>query len=92
MLIEIVNGFLIIIIDGFEEVFYGICWICKQICSLIKRKYLDVNDQVICILIGGFFFLCFINFVIVMFKLYMLIDGILVDCFRRMFIYIVKML
>ncbi|KAA8566137.1 hypothetical protein EYC84_008740 [Monilinia fructicola] len=75
MLMEIANGFLTTIIDGLEETPYGIRWICKQIRSLTKRKYPDANDQVICTLIGGFFFLRFINPAIVTPKSYMLIDG-----------------
>ncbi|RYP42681.1 hypothetical protein DL767_000050 [Monosporascus sp. MG133] len=75
MLTEIANGFLTTIIDGLEEAPYGIRWICKQIRSLAKRKYPDANDQVICTLIGGFFFLRFINPAIVTPKSYMLIDG-----------------
>merc|ERR1712000_77392 len=40
MLMEIANGFLTTIIDGLEETPYGIRWICKQIRSLTKRKFL----------------------------------------------------
>lgn len=92
MLTEIANGFLTTIIDGLEEAPYGIRWICKQIRSLTKRKYPDANDQVICTLIGGFFFLRFINPAIVTPKSYMLIDGQPADKPRRTLTLIAKML
>ncbi|KAL1899205.1 RasGAP protein [Sporothrix stenoceras] len=92
MLSEIANGFLTTIIDGLEEAPYGIRWICKQIRSLTKRKYPDANDQVICTLIGGFFFLRFINPAIVTPKSYMLIDGTPADRPRRTLTLIAKML
>jgi Ras GTPase-activating-like protein IQGAP2/3 len=92
MLTEIANGFLTTVIDGLEETPYGIRWICKQIRSLTKRKYPDANDQVICTLIGGFFFLRFINPAIVTPKSYMLIDGQPADKPRRTLTLIAKML
>ncbi|KAI1488487.1 GTPase [Biscogniauxia mediterranea] len=92
MLTEIATGFLNTIIDGLEEAPYGIRWICKQIRSLTKRKYPDANDQVICTLIGGFFFLRFINPAIVTPKSYMLIDGIPAEKPRRTLTLIAKML
>lgn len=92
MLTEIANGFLATIIDGLEEAPYGIRWICKQIRSLTKRKYPDANDQVICTLIGGFFFLRFINPAIVTPKSYMLIDGVPAERPRRTLTLIAKML
>lgn len=91
-LIEIANGFLDTIINGLEETPYGIRWICKQIRSLTKRKYPDANDQAICTLIGGFFFLRFINPAIVTPKSYMLIDGTPSDRPRRTLTLIAKML
>ncbi|KAH7322865.1 Rho GTPase activation protein [Stachybotrys elegans] len=92
MLTEIADGFLTTILDGLEEAPYGIRWICKQIRSLTKRKYPDANDQVICTLIGGFFFLRFINPAIVTPKSYMLIDGTPAERPRRTLTYIAKML
>ncbi|KFY19292.1 hypothetical protein V493_08036 [Pseudogymnoascus sp. VKM F-4281 (FW-2241)] len=92
MLMEIANGFLTTIIDGLEETPYGIRWICKQIRSLTKRKYPDANDQIICTLIGGFFFLRFINPAIVTPKSYMLIDGTPAEKPRRTLTLIAKML
>ncbi|PHH65607.1 hypothetical protein CDD81_2042 [Ophiocordyceps australis] len=92
MLTEIANGFLTTIIDGLEEAPYGIRWICKQIRSLTKRKYPDANDTVICTLIGGFFFLRFINPAIVTPKSYMLIDGTPSERPRRTLTLIAKML
>ncbi|KAI0487073.1 GTPase [Xylaria cf. heliscus] len=92
MLTEIANGFLATIIEGLDEAPYGIRWICKQIRSLTKRKYPEANDQIICTLIGGFFFLRFINPAIVTPKSYMLIDGIPAERPRRTLTLIAKML
>ncbi|RWA03914.1 hypothetical protein EKO27_g11191 [Xylaria grammica] len=92
MLTELANGFLATIIDGLEEAPYGIRWICKQIRSLTKRKYPEANDQIICTLIGGFFFLRFINPAIVTPKSYMLIDGMPAERPRRTLTLIAKML
>ncbi|KAK5625180.1 hypothetical protein RRF57_000896 [Xylaria bambusicola] len=92
MLIDIANGFLSTIIDGLDEAPYGIRWICKQIRSLTKRKYPEANDQVVCTLIGGFFFLRFINPAIVTPKSYMLIDGMPAERPRRTLTLIAKML
>lgn len=75
MLMEIANSFLSTIINSLDEVPYGIRWICKQIRSLTKRKYPDATDFAICSLIGGFFFLRFINPAIVTPQAYMLVDG-----------------
>lgn len=91
-LMEIADKFLTTIIEGLEETPYGIRWICKQIRSLTKRKYPDANDQIICTLIGGFFFLRFINPAIVTPKSYMLIDGIPAERPRRTLTLIAKML
>ena len=74
MLMDIGNSFLDTIIAGLEETPYGIRWICKQIRSLSKRKYPDAQDHTICTLIGGFFFLRFINPAIVTPRSYMLIE------------------
>src|SRR3989440_9107902 len=92
MLIDIANGFLTTIIDGLEETPYGIRWICKQIRSLSRRKYPDAQDQTICTLIGGFFFLRFINPAIVTPKSYMLIDQVPAEKPRRTLTLIAKML
>ena len=92
MLTEIATTFLETIINGLNETPYGIRWICKQIRSLSRRKYPDAQDQTICTLIGGFFFLRFINPAIVTPKAYMLIDGTPEDCPRRTLTLIAKML
>lgn len=75
-LIEIANGFLTTIIDSLDQIPYGIRWICKQIRSLTKRKYPDATDYAISSLIGGFFFLRFVNPAIVTPQAYMLVDRI----------------
>lgn len=41
-----------------------------------QRKYPDATDYAICSLIGGFFFLRFINPAIVTPQAYMLVDGV----------------
>ncbi|KAI9889022.1 MAG: glyceraldehyde-3-phosphate dehydrogenase 1 [Vezdaea aestivalis] len=91
-LVEIANSFLNTIINGLDETPYGIRWICKQIRSLSKRKYPEAQDQVICTLIGGFFFLRFINPAIVTPRSYMLIDGTPSEHPRRTLTLIAKML
>ncbi|CAG8446618.1 5494_t:CDS:10 [Acaulospora colombiana] len=75
MLMEIANSFLQTIIDSIEQTPYGIRWICKQIRSLTKRKYPDRSEYAVCSLIGGFFFLRFINSAIVTPQAYMLVEG-----------------
>ncbi|KAF2876782.1 Rho GTPase activation protein [Massariosphaeria phaeospora] len=92
MLMEIANNFLTTIITGLEETPYGIRWICKQIRSLSRRKYPDAQDQTICTLIGGFFFLRFINPAIVTPRSYMLIDATPAENPKRTLTYVAKML
>lgn len=92
MLTDIANAFLGTIIEGLDETPYGIRWICKQIRSLSRRKYPDAQDQTICTLIGGFFFLRFINPAIVTPRSYMLIDGTPAEKPRRTLTLIAKML
>ncbi|KAF2650947.1 Rho GTPase activation protein [Lophiostoma macrostomum CBS 122681] len=92
MLMEIANNFLTTIIKGLEETPYGIRWICKQIRSLSRRKYPDAQDQTICTLIGGFFFLRFINPAIVTPRSYMLIDAVPAENPKRTLTYVAKML
>ena len=91
-LTQIAEGFVDAIIDGLEETPYGIRWICKQIRSLSRRKYPDAHDQTICTLIGGFFFLRFINPAIVTPNSYMLIDKIPAEKPRRTLTLVAKML
>jgi Ras GTPase-activating-like protein IQGAP2/3 len=92
MLTDIAEGFLSTIIEGLEETPYGIRWICKQIRSLSRRKYPEAQDHTICTLIGGFFFLRFINPAIVTPKSYMLIEKLPEEKPRRTLTYIAKML
>ena len=92
MLTDIATSFLETIIDGLDETPYGIRWICKQIRSLSKRKYPEAQDQTICTLIGGFFFLRFINPAIVTPRSYMLVDGTPEELPRRTLTLIAKML
>jgi len=92
MLMELANTFLSTIIDNINETPYGIRWICKQIRSLTRRKYPDAKDHIICTLIGGFFFLRFLNPAIVTPRSYMLIDNIPSEHPRRTLTLIAKML
>lgn len=73
---EIANECLNVIISSIDKVPYGIRWICKQIRSLTKRKYPNATEFSICSLIGGFFFLRFINPAIITPDSYMLIDKV----------------
>ncbi|KAI8985800.1 Rho GTPase activation protein [Pilobolus umbonatus] len=75
-LMDIANSFLSTIINSLDQIPYGIRWICKQIRSLTKRKYPDATEHAIASLIGGFFFLRFVNPAIVTPQAYMLVDGI----------------
>jgi Ras GTPase-activating-like protein IQGAP2/3 len=92
MLIEIATSFLNTIIAELEETPYGIRWICKQIRSLTKRKYPDAQEQTFCTLIGGFFFLRFINPAIVTPRSYMLIEQTPAENPKRTLTYVAKML
>ncbi|KAG2232300.1 hypothetical protein INT48_009321 [Thamnidium elegans] len=74
-LMDIANSFLSTIMNSLDQVPYGIRWICKQIRSLTKRKYPDATEHAISSLIGGFFFLRFVNPAIVTPQAYMLVDG-----------------
>jgi len=87
-LMKVANQFLDVIISGINEVPYGIRWICKQIRSLSKRKYPDAHDTTICTLIGGFFFLRFINPAIVTPRSYMLIESQPADHPKRTLTYV----
>lgn len=73
-LIEIAESFLTTIISSTASVPYGIRWICKQIRSLTKRKSPDASEYSVCSMIGGFFFLRFINPAIVTPRAYMLLE------------------
>lgn len=92
MLMELANAFLDTIIRGLEEIPYGIRWICKQIRSLSRRKYPEAQDDTICTLIGGFFFLRFINPAMISPISYMLIDTVPADRPRRTLTYVAKLL
>ncbi|KAK0962942.1 RasGAP protein, partial [Friedmanniomyces endolithicus] len=92
MLIEIADSFLDTIIDGLDETPYGIRWICKQIRSLTRRKYPDASEQTVCTLIGGFFFLRFINPATVTPRSYMLIEQTPADNPKRTLTYVAKIL
>lgn len=89
---EIANSFLTTIIASVDEAPYGIRWICKQIRSLSRRKYPEAQDQTICTLIGGFFFLRFLNPAIVTPRSYMLIESTPTEKPRRTLTLIAKML
>ncbi|EEB07292.2 GTPase activating protein Gap1 [Schizosaccharomyces japonicus yFS275] len=71
---DITSRFLDSILDHVDTVPYGIRWICKLIRNLTFRKFTNVPEESICSLIGGFFFLRFINPAIVSPQAYMLLD------------------
>jgi Ras GTPase-activating-like protein IQGAP2/3 len=75
MLVEIAESFLTTIISSVDNVPYGIRWICKQIRSLTKRKNPQASEFSVCSMIGGFFFLRFINPAIVTPRAYMLMEN-----------------
>lgn len=73
-LIEICQSFLNTITTSIDKIPYGIRWICKQIKLMTKKKFPKASDDDICSLIGGFFFLRYINPAIVTPQAYMLIE------------------
>ncbi|OMJ14896.1 GTPase-activating protein [Smittium culicis] len=91
-LISTANIFLDAIIGSLDSVPYGIRWICKQIKSLTRRRYPNSTDKDVCSLIGGFFFLRFLNPAIVTPQAYMLIDADPTQNPRRTLTLIAKML
>ncbi|KAG8856149.1 glyceraldehyde-3-phosphate dehydrogenase 1 [Serendipita sp. 411] len=58
----------------------------------LKRKYPDATDYAICSLIGGFFFLRFVNPAVVTPQAFMLVDGVPAKHPRRTLTLIAKML
>ncbi|KAI8338627.1 Rho GTPase activation protein [Chlamydoabsidia padenii] len=92
MLVEIAESFLTTIISSVDNVPYGIRWICKQIRSLTKRKNPQASEFSVCSMIGGFFFLRFINPAIVTPRAYMLLDNAPGKYPRRTLTLIAKML
>ncbi|KAL7317649.1 RasGAP protein, variant 2 [Mucor circinelloides] len=91
-LIEIAESFLTTIISSTASVPYGIRWICKQIRSLTKRKSPDASEYSVCSMIGGFFFLRFINPAIVTPRAYMLLETAPGNAPRRTLTLVAKML
>lgn len=61
-------------------------------CPRSQRKYPEASDFAICSLIGGFFFLRFINPAVVTPQAYMLVDGVPAKHPRRTLTLIAKML
>ncbi|KAI8359070.1 Rho GTPase activation protein [Choanephora cucurbitarum] len=91
-LIDIAESFLDTILSSTASVPYGIRWICKQIRSLTRRKSPDASEYSVCSMIGGFFFLRFINPAIVTPRAYMLLDSVPGNAPRRTLTLIAKML
>ncbi|KAI0314604.1 Rho GTPase activation protein [Amylostereum chailletii] len=60
-LVEIADNLLSRIIDSVEVIPYGIRLICRQIRALTKSKDHLASEDNICSLIGGFFFLRYVN-------------------------------
>ncbi|KAI7864833.1 Rho GTPase activation protein [Spinellus fusiger] len=91
-LIETAEMFLNTILDSLDKVPYGIRWICKQIRSLTRRRYPEASDHAITSMIGGFFFLRFVNPAIVTPQAYMLVEGVPSQHPRTVLTLIAKML
>ncbi|KAJ2826725.1 RasGAP protein, partial [Coemansia erecta] len=89
---RIANRFLDTIVEHRDNTPYGIRWICKQIRSLTKRRYPDAPDSAVCSLIGGFFFLRYINPAIVTPQAHMLIEGAPTQHPRRVLTLVAKLL
>ncbi|KAI7901795.1 Rho GTPase activation protein [Cokeromyces recurvatus] len=91
-LMDIAESFLNTIISSTSSVPYGIRWICKQIRSLTRRKNPTASEYSVCSMIGGFFFLRFINPAIVTPRAYMLLDTVPSSAPRRTLTLVAKML
>ncbi|KAJ2849749.1 RasGAP protein, partial [Coemansia erecta] len=91
-LTRIVSRFLDTIIEHKDDTPYGIRWICKQIRSLTKRRYPDAPDSAVCSLIGGFFFLRYINPAIVTPQAHMLIENAPTALPRRVLTLVAKLI
>ncbi|KAJ1891142.1 RasGAP protein, partial [Coemansia sp. S17] len=91
-LTRIANRFLDTIIAHRDDTPYGIRWICKQIRSLTKRRYPDAPESAVCSLIGGFFFLRYINPAIVTPQAHMLIESAPTVHPRRVLTLVAKLL
>ncbi|KAJ2498016.1 RasGAP protein [Coemansia sp. RSA 1972] len=91
-LTRIASRFLDTILENRSSTPYGIRWICKQIRSLTKRRYPDAPDSAVCSLIGGFFFLRYINPAIVTPQAHMLIEGAPTQHPRRVLTLVAKLL
>ncbi|KAJ1727596.1 RasGAP protein [Coemansia biformis] len=91
-LMRIANSFLDTIIAHRDSTPYGIRWICKQIRSLTKRRYPDAPESAVCSLIGGFFFLRYINPAIVTPQAHMLIESPPTQNPRRVLTLVAKLL
>ncbi|ODV92894.1 hypothetical protein CANCADRAFT_15563, partial [Tortispora caseinolytica NRRL Y-17796] len=50
-----------ILLSHVEQIPFGLRWICKQIRILARRRFSNASEEQISSLIGGFFFLRFIN-------------------------------
>ncbi|KAJ2721610.1 RasGAP protein [Coemansia sp. Benny D115] len=91
-LTRIANRFLDTIISHIDDTPYGIRWICKQIRSLTKRRYPEAPNSAVCSLIGGFFFLRYINPAIVTPQAHMLIENAPTVHPRRVLTLVAKLL
>ncbi|KAJ2762588.1 RasGAP protein, partial [Coemansia nantahalensis] len=91
-LMRIANSFLDTIVAHRDSTPYGIRWICKQIRSLTKRRYPDAPESAVCSLIGGFFFLRYINPAIVTPQAHMLIESPPTQNPRRVLTLVAKLL
>ncbi|PIA16106.1 Rho GTPase activation protein [Coemansia reversa NRRL 1564] len=91
-LMRITNSFLDTIVEHKDSTPYGIRWICKQIRSLTKRRYPEAPESAVCSLIGGFFFLRYINPAIVTPQAHMLIESAPTQHPRRVLTLVAKLL
>ncbi|PVU94892.1 hypothetical protein BB561_002199 [Smittium simulii] len=77
---EILNN----IIFNIDKVPYGIRWICKQVMLLSKSKFPDLAEDKLFSIVGGFFFLRYINPAIMLPQLYISIEPELLDDSRNL--------
>lgn len=61
VLVDFVMRILKILKDTIDKVPFGIRWLCKATCSLVHEKFPETQSDTLNALIGGFFFLRYIN-------------------------------
>ncbi|KAL2312704.1 GTPase-activating protein [Schizosaccharomyces pombe] len=91
-LLLLTKRFLDAVLNSIDEIPYGIRWVCKLIRNLTNRLFPSISDSTICSLIGGFFFLRFVNPAIISPQTSMLLDSCPSDNVRKTLATIAKII